>query len=249
MGNCLKVGRPANPELDDFFELERAEATADPRSRATQWLDQKRSSMFCSKGRELPIRLYGLDGSGKTKILYKLSLGEDVETIPTCGYNVETVAYRGRCLSVWDIGGRAAIRPLWRHHMRQMSCLIWVVDSTDPERLDVSRDELHRLLSEPEVKDAVVLVWANKQDVQPWLTTIQCRHRLAACLELCSQNRADSDDGIVSGLMALQCWLRQLIVLRAFNQPVGPLMNSWSNQPAREALSVDQLQLSSVCRL
>ena len=65
--------------------------------------------------------------------------------------------------------------------MRQMSCLIWVVDSTDPERLDVSRDELHRLLSELEVKDAVVLVWANKQDVQPWLTTIQCRHRLAAC--------------------------------------------------------------------
>ena len=39
--------------------------------------------MFCSKGNELTIRLYGLDGSGKTRILYKLALGEDVETILT----------------------------------------------------------------------------------------------------------------------------------------------------------------------
>ena len=60
-----------------------AEATTDPRNRVTQWLDQKESSMFCSKGNELTIRLYGLDGSGKTRILYKLALGEDVETILT----------------------------------------------------------------------------------------------------------------------------------------------------------------------
>ena len=64
------------------------------------------------------------------------------------------------------------------------SGLIWVVDSTDPKslRLDLSRDELHRFLSEPEAKDAVVLVWANKQYVQPWLATIQTRRVLRVML-------------------------------------------------------------------
>lgn len=36
----------------------------------------------------------GLDAAGKTTILYKLKLGEVVTTIPTIGFNVETVEYK-----------------------------------------------------------------------------------------------------------------------------------------------------------
>ena len=35
--------------------------------------------------------MVGLDAAGKTTILYKLKLGEVVTTIPTIGFNVETV--------------------------------------------------------------------------------------------------------------------------------------------------------------
>ena len=37
------------------------------------------------------ILMIGLDAAGKTTILYKLKLGEVITTIPTIGFNVETV--------------------------------------------------------------------------------------------------------------------------------------------------------------
>lgn len=48
----------------------------------------------------------GLDAAGKTTILYKLKLGEIVTTIPTIGFNVETVEYKNICFTVWDVGGQ-----------------------------------------------------------------------------------------------------------------------------------------------
>ena len=48
----------------------------------------------------------GLDAAGKTTILYKLKLGEVVTTIPTIGFNVETVEYKNISFTVWDVGGQ-----------------------------------------------------------------------------------------------------------------------------------------------
>ena len=59
--------------------------------------------------------MVGLDAAGKTTILYKLKLGEIVTTIPTIGFNVETVEYKNISFTVWDVGGQDKIRPLWRH--------------------------------------------------------------------------------------------------------------------------------------
>jgi small GTP-binding protein len=54
---------------------------------------------------------------GKTTILYRLRLGELVETIPTIGFNVETISVsNGATFTVWDVGGQSRIRPLWRHY-------------------------------------------------------------------------------------------------------------------------------------
>ena len=62
------------------------------------------------------ILMVGLDAAGKTTILYKLKLGEVVTTIPTIGFNVETVEYKSISFTVWDVGGQDRIRPLWRHY-------------------------------------------------------------------------------------------------------------------------------------
>jgi ADP-ribosylation factor protein 1 len=48
--------------------------------------------------------MVGLDAAGKTTILYKLKLGEIVTTIPTIGFNVETVEYKNINFTVWDVG-------------------------------------------------------------------------------------------------------------------------------------------------
>eukprot|EP00960_Hanusia_phi_P026030 746030-Hanusia_phi.AAC.3 len=56
--------------------------------------------------KEMRILMVGLDAAGKTTILYKLKLGEIVTTIPTIGFNVETVEYKNISFTVWDVGGQ-----------------------------------------------------------------------------------------------------------------------------------------------
>ncbi|KAK9286977.1 hypothetical protein L1049_015385 [Liquidambar formosana] len=111
------------------------------------------------------ILMVGLDASGKTTILYKLKLGEVVTTVPTIGLIVETVEYKNISFTVWDVGGQDKIRPLWRHYFYSTQGLIFVVDSNDRSRISEARNELHRILSEDELRDAALLVFANKQDL------------------------------------------------------------------------------------
>ncbi|XP_030830811.1 ADP-ribosylation factor 1 [Strongylocentrotus purpuratus] len=115
--------------------------------------------------KEMRILMVGLDAAGKTTILYKLKLGEIVTTIPTIGFNVETVEYKNISFTVWDVGGQDKIRPLWRHYYQNTQGLIFVVDSNDKERMVEAKDELHRMLNEDELRDAAILIFANKQDL------------------------------------------------------------------------------------
>ena len=60
--------------------------------------------------------MLGLDGAGKTTILYKLKLGESISTVPTIGFNVENVQYKKLSMTIWDIGGQTRLRKLWHHY-------------------------------------------------------------------------------------------------------------------------------------
>lgn len=83
----------------------------------------------------------------------------------TVGFNVETVTYKNVRFNVWDVGGQEKIRPLWRHYYTGTQALVFVVDSSDRDRIDEARQELHRILSDREMKDCLLLVFANKQDL------------------------------------------------------------------------------------
>lgn len=120
-------------------------------------------------------------------ILYKLKLGQSVTTIPTVGFNVETVTYKNVKFNVWDVGGQDKIRPLWRHYYTGKTDhnkhkvnttnlkiylsysgtqgLIFVVDCADRDRIDEARTELHRIINDREMRDAIILIFANKQDL------------------------------------------------------------------------------------
>merc|ERR1712176_1239680 len=128
--------------------------------------------------KEMRIVMVGLDAAGKTTVLYKLKLGEVVTTIPTIGFNVETVEYKNISFQVWDIGGQDKIRKLWRHYYLGTHGAIFVVDSSDRDRIEDAREELTKMLSEEEMRDAALLVLANKQDLPHAMSTSEVSEKL-----------------------------------------------------------------------
>ncbi|CAG8468613.1 10122_t:CDS:2 [Scutellospora calospora] len=102
--------------------------------------------------KEVRILILGLDGAGKTTILYQLQIGEVVTTIPTIGFNVETVTYK---------------------NIKFQDAVIYVVDSIDRDRMSTSKEELHAMLDEEELRDAALLVFANKQDMVGAMTSAE----------------------------------------------------------------------------
>ena len=64
-----------------------------------------------------------------------------------------------------DVGGQDKIRPLWRHYYTGTQGLIFVVDCADRDRIDEARQELHRIINDREMRESLILVFANKQDL------------------------------------------------------------------------------------
>jgi len=127
--------------------------------------------------------MVGLDAAGKTTMLYKLRMGEVVTTIPTIGFNLETVQYKTMkslvSFTIWDVGGRDKLRPLWRHYYKQCNALIFVVDSNDRDRIEDAKDQLDQMYREEELMGVPLLVFANKQDLPNAMSAREVADKLA----------------------------------------------------------------------
>jgi len=166
----------------------------------------------CFRRHQVRILIVGLDAAGKTTTLYKLKLGEVVTTIPTIGFNVETVEYKNIDFTVWDIGGRGGMRALVRHYYQNTQAIVLVVDSNDRDRIEDARDFLLPMLDEDELRDACLLVFANKQDLPNAMSVSEVTEKL--CLHHFRQREwytqascATTGDGLYEGLD----WLRHTL--------------------------------------
>ncbi|XP_042061906.1 ADP-ribosylation factor-like protein 5 [Salvia splendens] len=177
--------------------------------------------MFPAK--EYKIVVVGLDNAGKTTTLYKLHLGEVVTTHPTVGSNVEEVVYKNirlRCVflefEVWDLGGQDRLRTSWATYYRGTHAVIVVIDSTDRARISIMKDELFSLLPNEDLQSAVVLVYANKQDLKDAMTPAEITDALSLHsikkhdwhIQACS---ALTGDGLYDGLG----WIAQRVAGKA----------------------------------
>ncbi len=167
---------------------------------------------------EARILMVGLDAAGKTTILYHFKLGETLPTLPTVGFNVETFQHQNVSFTVWDIGGQDRIRPLWRHYYQNTQGIIYVVDSNDGNRIEEARDELMKMLCEDELRDAVLLVYANKRDLPNAMSVSE----LADGLDLASvvgrpwhveQTCGTTGEGLFEGLV----WMGEALKKRRRN--------------------------------
>jgi ADP-ribosylation factor protein 1 len=116
--------------------------------------------------KELRVPMVGLDSAGKTSILYQLRFGSIDNLIPTIGYGVETIIYEGINFNVLEVGGSNQVRILWKHFYKNAHGLIFVIDSSDSERIDEAVKEFKILINEEELIGKPILVFTNKQDLE-----------------------------------------------------------------------------------
>ncbi|MHA1213216.1 MAG: ADP-ribosylation factor family protein [Candidatus Heimdallarchaeota archaeon] len=114
--------------------------------------------------KQFKIAVVGLDSAGKTTMLNFLRFDKHIETLPTIGVNVEVLKRQNVNLSIFDLGGQLHFRSLWGTLMRGASAIIFVVDSSDRERIEEAKTELWKVLLDPLYPDAPLLIVANKQD-------------------------------------------------------------------------------------
>lgn len=93
------------------------------------------------------ILMLGLDGAGKTTILYQFKLNEAVNSVPTIGFNVEEVNYKNLKFTIWDIGGQTKLRNMWHYYYEGGDAVIYVLDSSDTERLQLAKETLDAVIN------------------------------------------------------------------------------------------------------
>ncbi|KAL0216583.1 hypothetical protein P9112_008767 [Eukaryota sp. TZLM1-RC] len=164
--------------------------------------------LYFFRKRECSILLVGHDNAGKTSIFQRLKFGETFSTIPTIGFNVDTIRYNNWTINIFDVG-----RNLYKHYYANSNAVIFVVDSSDVNRMTCNEDrceegcarcELHYMMASPELQDSILLVFANKQDLPEatsasevaerlQLSTIKHKHHIVSSCAI-------SGDGLFEGL-------------------------------------------------
>ena len=112
--------------------------------------------------------IVGLEDVGKTTILYKWKLGEVTLIIPCLYFNIEVVKTETHEVTAFDIiPGEHSITDVYKMYYKNRDAVIFVVDSSSPETIELAKHELDIILAEKGIKDAVLLVIGSKTDKTP----------------------------------------------------------------------------------
>ncbi|KAJ3804855.1 ADP-ribosylation factor family-domain-containing protein [Lentinula aff. lateritia] len=126
-----------------------------------QWF----SALFFSKAVEIAV--VGLQASGKTSFVHVIGSGQwSEEVVPTVAYNFRKVRKGNVTINIWDIAGQPKFRSTWERYCNGVDAIVFVVDSSDREKFNAARFELHQLLSQSSLVGVPLLVLGNKNDLE-----------------------------------------------------------------------------------
>ena len=174
---------------------------------------------FFTKNRNnFKIIILGMQNAGKTTILYRLSLGQFIKTTPTIGSNVEELTYNNVKFQAWDLGGQSSSRSVWDVYYMNTDAVVFVIDSQDDEFSEESKEEFHKLIQNSNLKNAVILIFANKQDLpgaKPINKIIEDYelNKLKNHIWKVQPCSAMKGDGLINGIK----WLSEQLVFRGKN--------------------------------
>ncbi|KAL0960661.1 hypothetical protein HGRIS_005691 [Hohenbuehelia grisea] len=125
-----------------------------------QWF----SGLFFSKAAEIAV--VGLQASGKTSFVNVIGSGQwSEDVVPTVAFNFRKVRKGNVTLKIWDVAGQPKFRTMWERYCNGVDAILFVVDSSDPEKFESARFELHQLLGHPTLSSVPLLVLGNKNDI------------------------------------------------------------------------------------
>ncbi|XP_060598982.1 ADP-ribosylation factor-related protein 1-like [Ruditapes philippinarum] len=127
---------------------------------------------------EYNILILGLDNAGKTTYLEQTKMkftknyqGMHLNKITTTvGLNIGTIVIGGVKLKFWDLGGQEELQSLWDKYYAESHAVIYIVDSSDKERIDESKEAFDKMIVNETLKTVPLLLLANKQDLQDVVT-------------------------------------------------------------------------------
>eukprot|EP01028_Stygiella_incarcerata_P006052 TRINITY_DN2482_c0_g1_i2.p1 TRINITY_DN2482_c0_g1~~TRINITY_DN2482_c0_g1_i2.p1 ORF type:complete len:157 (+),score=31.43 TRINITY_DN2482_c0_g1_i2:149-619(+) len=130
--------------------------------------------------RRIQLIVCGLDGAGKSTIVNKLkpSPQQSDVIVPTVGFQAANFQRSGISFRVFDMSGSGRYREMWTHQLKGCHAVVFVIDSSDKERLSVVKEEVERLVKSKDAKGIPVLFFANKMDIPGALSAYDCLETL-----------------------------------------------------------------------
>lgn len=77
---------------------------------------------------------------------------------PTVGFNNVDFPFEGYNVAMFDLGGGKGIRGIWKTYFAEIHGLVYVVDSTDAERMEECQEEFEKLVTHEQVHGKPVLL-------------------------------------------------------------------------------------------
>ena len=121
--------------------------------------------LFGKKAKQVNMTICGLDNAGKTTLMNYLIYGEFKNTMPTMGMNVNTIKLPKVHLTIFDLGGQKGFRFLWSDINEKSDALVYIVDSTDLERFEETKEAFHNIVNTQITDKLPVLILLNKIDL------------------------------------------------------------------------------------
>ena len=195
------------------------------------FLISKVIEFFSRSKNNFKIIILGIQNAGKTTILYRLALGQLVKTTPTIGSNVEEINYNNVKFQAWDLGGQENMRSVWDVYYSNTDGVIFVIDSNDKDNYEESKNQFYKILQNETLKNAVILIFANKQD----LITSKKVNEIIEIYELDSIKNhvwhiqpcsANTGEGLLTGIK----WLSDQLIAKGNNNfPNNPYVKNVKN--------------------
>ncbi|KAI1304153.1 ADP-ribosylation factor 3 [Halotydeus destructor] len=162
------------------------------------------------------ILLFGLNHSGKNSIVHKLRFNA-----PSSGFHsytsdiIHPFSYKGETCDLEIACGDAARRQGWKDRCANCKAAIFVLDSSNRERLEEARDELMVMLRDETVTKIPLLIFANKQDAKGSMNRAEVIYQLhLGALSKCNwqvqPSSAISGEGLYEGFDWLVSQLKRI---------------------------------------